>query len=279
MNIKRSLVRIVGYLCLLVLGWSNPSESSNGTPTPNHAISPDLHAKSVIVSLVAIAENSQTTPAFDYTENINDGRGITFGFIGFTTGTFDGNKWLHHYTSVNPTNRLTKYIPAMDAIDAGPHPQGKNDNVVGLEGFIDDFHASLHDAFFTQSQIEMMEELYWTASLTKARLLGIHHTITLAQIFDTSIQMGVEGMEAIASQTNSALGGPPNDAIDEILWLSTFLDARERVLSRHPAWKESVDRVNMFRRLLKTGNYALEPPFHVTCYDCAFTVTGVGILP
>src|SRR5262245_39075205 len=99
---------------------------SPDTSTSPNAISPSKHEKSVALSLVAIAENSQTMLVFDYAENIHDGRGITFGMIGFTTGTYDGNEWLHYYTRLNPDNRLAKYIPAMDAIDAGPHPDGLN---------------------------------------------------------------------------------------------------------------------------------------------------------
>jgi chitosanase len=276
MSNGRSLAIFFVCLCWIVSGCGG--SSGNDTPSAND-ISPDDHEKAVMLSLVAIAENSQTTPVFDYAENINDGRGITFGIIGFTTGTFDGNEWLHHYTSVNPTNRLAKYSPAMDAIDAGPHPDGMSDDVTGLDGFIADFRASLNDAYFKQSQIDVMDEMYWTPSLTMARSLGIQHNIMLAQIFDASIQMGEDGMADIVDQTSLALGGAPRDGVDEIRWLTGFLDAREDVLSQDPVWNESIDRIDMFRHLLQTGNYSLETPFDVTCYGDSFTATGVGVLP
>lgn len=276
MGIGRSSAKI--FLCLGLIVSGCGGSSGNNTPSASD-ISPDDHEKSVMLSLIAIAENSQTTPVFDYAENINDGRGITFGIIGFTTGTFDGNEWLHQYTSINPANRLAKYIPAMDEIDAGPHPDDMSDDVTGLDGFIVDFHASLNDTFFKQSQIDVMDEMYWIPSLTVARSLGIQHNITLAQIFDSSIQMGEDGMADVVDQTCSALGGSPDDGVNEIRWLTAFLDARENVLSQDPVWNESIDRIEMFRHLLQTGNYLLETPFDVTCYGDSFTVTGIGVLP
>ena len=65
-------------------------------------------------------ENNQVTPYWNYAENIKDGRGVTFGFIGFTTGTYDGNILIKHYTTMNPNNVLAKYIPALNVIDNGP---------------------------------------------------------------------------------------------------------------------------------------------------------------
>ena len=255
------------------------AEPSPTSPPSADVISPGLREKSVALSLVAIAENSQTSPVFDYAENIGDGRGITFGIIGFTTGTYDGNEWLHEYTNLNPENRLAKYIPAMDAIDAGPHPDGMNDDLTGLDDFITDFHASLNDPYFKQSQLDKMDELYWDPSVDTARELGIKQVIALSQIFDASIQHGTEGMADIAAQANSALGGSPKDGIDELLWLTRFLDIRREVLSQDPSWNESVDRVEMYRRLLQSGKYSLKTPFIATCYGDTFTVTGGDILP
>ena len=274
MNIKRSLAGTFLALCMILAGSGRASEPARSDSESRMLSAPDRHHKAVMLSLVAIAENGQTTPAFNYAENLHDGRGITFGFIGFTTGTYDGNIWLHRYTALNPNNRLAKYIPALDAIDAGPHPHGKHDDITRLGGFINAVHASLNDPFFQQSQLEIMDELYWSASVTMARELGIRHNITLAQIFDASVQMGAAGMADLVTQTNASLGGAPKDGIDEFSWLQAFLDARILVLARDPVWNESVDRVHMYRRLLATGNSALHPPFAVTCYGLPFTVTG-----
>lgn len=248
------------------------------TAAPGGEITPTQHTKAVILSLVAIPENSQTTLAYDYAENIGDGRGITFGIIGFTTGTYDGNEWLHHYTQLNATNRLAKYIPALDAIDAGPHPGGLSADVTGLDNFISDFEASLNDAHFKQSQLDKMDELYWNPALARARNLGVQLNITLSELFDACVNHGEGGMADIVADTNAAMGGTPKTGIDEVLWLKKFLDLRYEVLSGDDTWQGAVDRIEMYRRILNTGNTSLTTPFTAICYGDTFTVTGEGIL-
>jgi len=247
------------------------------TAAPGGDITPTQHTKAVILSMVAIPENSQTTLAYDYAENIGDGRGITFGIIGFTTGTYDGNEWLHHYTQLNAGNRLAKYIPALDAIDAGPHPGGLSADVTGLDNFISDFHASLNDTHFKQSQLDKMDELYWNPALAKARSLGIQMNITLSELFDACVNHGEGGMADIVADTNAAMGGSPKTGVDEIQWLTKFLDLRFEVLDSDATWQGATDRIGMYRRLLATGNTSLATPFTVTCYGDSFTVTGEGI--
>lgn len=250
---------------------------SFGNAAAEGGISPDLHTKAVILSLVAIPENSRTTLAYDYAENIIDDRGITFGIAGFTTGTYDGNIWLHHYTRLSPGNRLAKYIPVLDAIDAKPHPGGLCADVTGLDGFIADFRASLGDAEFKKSQLDKLDELYWNPTLARARHLGVRLNITLSELFDACVNHGEEGMAALADQTDKAMGGSPRMGVDEVRWLTRFLDLRLEVLGSEPAWKDSVDRIGMYRRLLATGNSALATPFTVTCHGDSFTVTGEGV--
>jgi chitosanase len=59
--------------------------------------------------MTSTLENSVTNPQWNYVENIGDGRGITFGTAGFTTGTYDGNILIHYYTTLNASNSLAKY--------------------------------------------------------------------------------------------------------------------------------------------------------------------------
>jgi chitosanase len=108
-------------------------------------------------------ENSQTNPAWNYAENIHDGRGITFGCIGFCTGTFDGNILIKYYTTLNANNALTKYIPALNAIDVGKHTAAGGDgnpSLVGLDIFIKDVQ-NCNDPLFKQAQLYEFNQLYW----------------------------------------------------------------------------------------------------------------------
>jgi chitosanase len=71
-------------------------------PQSANAITATAQQKNVILQITTTCENSDTKLAFNYAENIGDGRGITFGCIGFTTGTYDGNMLIKHYTKLNP---------------------------------------------------------------------------------------------------------------------------------------------------------------------------------
>ncbi len=78
--------------------------------------------RDTIYKLTSIFENSTTTLQYTYVENIGDGRGLTFGFAGFCSGTYDGTMFLKKYQALNPNNILVKYIPAFERIDSLPHP-------------------------------------------------------------------------------------------------------------------------------------------------------------
>lgn len=71
-------------------------------------------------ALMGAAEDSQ----LDYDQNYNsvsgdisDGRGITAGIIGFTTGTGDMNNMLGYYNKISPNNYLAGYKDHMDHIN------------------------------------------------------------------------------------------------------------------------------------------------------------------
>lgn len=71
-------------------------------------------------ALMGAAEDSR----LDYDQNYNsvsgdisDGRGITAGIIGFTTGTGDMNDMLGYYNKISPNNHLAGYKDHMDHIN------------------------------------------------------------------------------------------------------------------------------------------------------------------
>ena len=53
--------------------------------------------KAASLQMTTFCENDpQKTLQFNYAQNIGDGAGITFGCIGFTTGTYSGNILIHY---------------------------------------------------------------------------------------------------------------------------------------------------------------------------------------
>ncbi|KAL4422015.1 hypothetical protein ABPG77_005445 [Micractinium sp. CCAP 211/92] len=63
---------------------------------------------------IIIFENSSLEPQYGYAANLNDGRGITFGRAGFTTGTGDGLLVVERYVEDRPQdNPLARYLPLL----------------------------------------------------------------------------------------------------------------------------------------------------------------------
>ena len=241
------------------------------------SISPCLagsNAKSAMLQMTTTLENSETQLQWNYAENINDGRGITFGIIGFCTGTYDGNKLIKYYTTLNPNNPLAKYIPALNKIDAGPHnaaggdgnPSGKS-----LTNFINDVHKC-NDPLFKQAQLYELDQLYYNPAVTMFNHIGAKNRLTLAFIYDMCVRHGTDGAQSIINVATSSLGGTPKTGIDENVYLSKLISLRDSQLKRENLG--DLDRDVGFKKVLKSGNVNLTTPFTFVAYGDSFTITG-----
>jgi len=159
--------------------------------------------KETILKITSIFENGTTDLQYGYAENIQDGRGITFGFFGMTTGTYDGTLFLKRYKLLNNENILIKYIDTFSKIDSHYHnEEGITDYTDGLDYFIDDFKKCITDPWFSTAQKEICDELYWNPAVKIFCELKLQLPITLGQLYDTCIQHGVEGCLGIVELTN-----------------------------------------------------------------------------
>lgn len=230
--------------------------------------------RDTIYKLTSIFENSTTTLQYTYVENIGDGRGLTFGFAGFCSGTYDGTMFLKKYQALNPNNILVKYIPAFERIDSLPHPGGLCSDTTGLANFPVDFGACGNDPAFIQAQHNLVDELYWNPSQSAVNQIGVQYAITAGELYDSFINHGESGAWDIINQTNNAVGRISNGT-DEKTWLNKFLSIRYGILASDPTWSEAVDRVKVYQKLLNTDNNVnLVRPITVTCYGDTFTITG-----
>lgn len=226
-----------------------------------------------IEQLTSIFENDTPRLQYTYCQNIRDRRGYTFGFVGFTSGTFDGTMFLQEYIRLNPDNPLAGYLPAFQAIDAGPHDdQGRNPSLAGLSGFPSTFRSCANDPAFIQAQQDVANDQYWLPSQRIARHIGATLPITRGELYDTYINQGEDGAEELVRETNRAMGSAPKNGSDERAWLAKFLEFRMALLSSDPTWKNSLDRIRVYQRLLEQGNVGLRKPIHVFCYGDRFTL-------
>jgi chitosanase len=233
-------------------------------------------AKAAIMQQYFTCENNQVTPYWNYAENINDGRGITFGFIGFTTGTYDGNIVIHQYTKINPNNVLAKYIPALDAIDAGPHNSDAdhdgNPSVAGLGNFIQDVN-SINDPLWAQAQLGLFNSMYWNIAVKQANSIGAQYEVTLGVIFDANGRHGEDGAQSLIDQTTSAMGGTPKTRVNEIAWLNKFIQIRDAKLNSEHLGDQ--DRQNGWKEEIAAGNYNLVTPYIIHTYGDPYTIDGI----
>ncbi|HSP47741.1 MAG TPA: chitosanase, partial [Clostridiaceae bacterium] len=235
---------------------------------------PDKVNKGTILQMTTTAENSTTTLQFNYAENFGDGRGITFGIIGFTTGTYDGNELIKHYTTLNSNNNLARFIPALDAIDRLPHTGNdgdSNNSTAGLDGFIQAVQGNT-DPLFRKAQLDKLDQLYWNPAVKLQSSIGAKNALTQAFLYDMTVNHGYSGAQNFISKATYALGGTPGTGIDENTYLRKLMELRETYLKN--TGNPGADRVAAFKRILDTGNVRLITPFNFTVYGDTFKIDG-----
>ena len=226
--------------------------------------------KGAIIQMTTTLENSDTQLHFNYAENLGDGRGVTFGCIGFCTGTYDGNILVKHYTELNPNNNLAKYIPALNKIDAGPHNAAGGDgnpSLEGLSGFIKDVQ-SCNDPLFKTAQIDKLDELYYNPAMEIVDSIGAKNALTKAFIYDMCVRHGVDGAESIIRKA----GTTPKQGADENTYLGKLISLRDAKLKQEGLG--DVNRDQGYKNVLNSGNVNLQTPFTFVAYGESFTIDG-----
>jgi chitosanase len=232
-------------------------------------------AKNIILTLTCLPENSTVTFVYDYAEYRGDSRGITFGIIGFTSGTFDGTLLLKRIRQKNPSHPLCAYIPAFEAIDALPHTNHKTDVITGLDNFITDFTVYGNDAVSKEAQLELLDEMYYDPAVKIASSRGIKFNMTKGQIYDATVRHGEGGARTIAERTDEAVGSPAQGT-DETLWLKRYFLERKKYYEEEEGRTGIINRIDiLYQGILDSGNVMLVPPFTVKCNGSTeYVITG-----
>ena len=226
-----------------------------------------------ILQLTSIFENAKLDLQFDYVEDIKDGRGYTFGFVGFCSGTGDGSQMLAEYSSLigGKDAETTKYLNAMKAIDA----KGKdmNPTLVGLDGFVNYVNKNGKKQEWIQANLNIANKLYVIPSQKKAKELGLVTPLSMGQLYDSYLNHGESGGLAIIKKTGSvsAVG-------NEKAWLEKYLQNRYNVLAKDKTWVEALDRIRVYQKLL-AENPELNRPIKVTCYGGSYTLSNSSDQP
>jgi chitosanase len=227
--------------------------------------------KDTIQRLTSIFENSTPDFQFTYVANIGDGRGWTFGFVGFTSGTYSGTMFLDAYRKLRPNNALVRFLAAFRRIDSAPHDSaGRNPDTTGLEDFPAAFQSCGSDPQFIRAQRQLADKLSWNPAKLLARRVGARLPITQGQLYDAYVNHGESGILTLIRRTNSRAHGTHGDRVSERKWLATFLSVRLAVLRADSTWVHAIDRVAVYKKLLHDGNVRLRLPLEVDCYGNHF---------
>lgn len=223
--------------------------------------------------LSTVFENGVIAFDYGYAENIGDGRGITCGRAGFTTGTGDWYQVVQAYTALEPNNPLAPYLPRLAQIASGPTP---NPDTTGLEGMIAATAAAAADPLMQQTQDQFVDQLIYDPALRLAQSVGATSALSVAAMYDGVLTHGQgsdpDSIEAIINNATVAAGGTPKSGIAQAVWLRAFIAARREDML-HPAyapsataWAAAVGRLDVYDALITNNNWSLTGPIDTLTY-------------
>jgi hypothetical protein len=218
-----------------------------------------------IQKLVACPENGSTNweSAYGFAKRLGDGRGITFGIVGFCSGTGDGVLVLEDLAKRDPNHRLVKYIPAMK--------KTKGENCAGLDGFEVDAKASKDDVAYHEAQWAISVKQYWSFAADYRAKKGrassrpgpaFSSPLSIGAFFDVALNHGAEptSFKYITDRMQNQNAG------DEARWLLDFLESRRKILKsgyQHLDTSGTGDRCGIWKKLVDERNWNLDRPITV----------------
>jgi chitosanase len=266
-------------LAPLPYATQQPSATTSEVPNTAETQAPETDLgladpvkKKRAAAITSSFENSTTEIQYSYAEDIDDGRGITAGRDGYTSGTSDLLMVVERTVEKNPNSILKKYLGALQK-------DNNTNSTAGLGGFVKDWEtASTTDPTLNEVQDEIHDELYFNPAMKRAQEAGIKTSLGQLIILDTIIQHGegddVDGLPYIMKQVLDELG-PVKD--NEKEWLKRFLDVRKQHLNNaadpdtRKGWRDSVSRVtDGLEHILASGNMALDLPIEWSAYGDHF---------
>jgi chitosanase len=240
----------------------------------------------IVQQINSVFENDNPNPQYNYCENLDDGRGFTFGKIGFTTANGDGYDLIKKYCAANANSALAQYLPTLKQL-----ADDEDDDTDNLQGFENTWHNEAANTASFQDDVAM--ETYGQPAINYCTTMGLTSNMALACVYDAIVQHGDgdddDSVGALLERTIEEMGGTPSgknhngepcDVIGdpEINILDSFLSVRKKCLM-NPAnkdtreeWRESTDRVNALKNLLDTNNLELVGAIEIKSNDWDTTI-------
>jgi chitosanase len=270
---RRGFLALGALAGAVVLGGCRLPEAASAPPRPPGLADPARVR--VADAIISSFENSTVELPYAQAEDLDDGRGITAGRAGFTSGTHDLLLVVQRYTELAAGQRtpLTRYLPALRTIDAAVADDGDASDTSGLSGFAAAWRdASRTDPRLNQAQDDVYRRLYFDPAMVQAQAVGLTTGLGQLIILDAAVQHGAtasaDGLVTMISETTATRAPGPDP--DHSGWLPAFLEVRREHLT-NPAneattevWRASIPRVDTLRTLLDQQHYDLETPLDWT---------------
>jgi chitosanase len=236
-------------------------------------------------AVISSFENSSTELPYASAQDIGDGRGITAGRAGFTSGTHDLLLVVRRYeeSAGGEQTPLTGYLSALTAIDAAVTAGGDGSDTTGLEGFPAAWRqASQTDPRLNRAQDDVYRRLYFDPAMAQARRIGMTSALGQLVLLDSAVQHGTgtdpDGLATMIDETTEAHGGAEQP--DRSGWLEEFLEVRRAHLldpadaETAEVWRRSVPRVDTLETLVEQERFDLATPLNWTFAGQAFHFAG-----
>lgn len=252
---------------------------ADATPAPVTIVL-SVQQRRLADQIISIFENGTPELQYGYAEKLGDGRGITAGRAGFTSGTGDLLEVIERYIELQPDTGFKALLPTLER--RARYWSGSTRKLGKLPAM---WQALGDDPLFRQAQDEIVDRMYFQRAQRYAREAGATRPLTLLLLYDAVIQHGFgsddpDGLPAMLRKTCRAVGGTPSTGVDEAQWAQEFLRIRRKVLSRahsfatRRVWAESVPRVDALQQLVDANEWELHSPVTLQPWGPTFTVDG-----
>ncbi|KAI9343367.1 lysozyme-like domain-containing protein [Pilaira anomala] len=227
-----------------------------------------------------VFEDGDANFAYASCSNIQDMRGFTSGYAGFTTGTGDAETLIESFTAKRPNNTLAPYLPQIHQISQLPHCDRKNrGNTTGLNGYCE---AWLHEACdeksgFSELQKEWVYKNYMIPSARYAAQSGVYSPLGQAIFYDVIIQHGYQYVEPDINIVRIlTLTGPRRKNESEKSFLKRFLTTRRELQCCYPddVWPASATRSQDLLSLVHNFEHNKYLNVSITLKNFGRTITG-----
>jgi chitosanase len=218
--------------------------------------------------LISEFENSTSVIQYCYIEALDDGRGYTAGRAGFTSATGDLLDVAERYTSEVPDNPLAPLLPRLREL-----AENEDGSLEGLEELPSAWAATCDDPRQRAIQDGVVDREYYRPAVRHWRKLGLRRPLSLGAIYDAAIQHGdgedPDGVRAMLKRATKRAGGTPRTGVPERRFLLAFIRDRRATLAHahdpgtRAAWAETVERADVWRQLVRTGQWRLAAPIRV----------------